>query len=57
MDVKICEKQSCESEEIASFTAVLDHRGRITVPSSVRKRLRVGFKSEVEVTTSRRKIE
>lgn len=41
MDVKIWEKEYCDSLESPSFTAILDDRGRITIPASVRKELRI----------------
>jgi bifunctional DNA-binding transcriptional regulator/antitoxin component of YhaV-PrlF toxin-antitoxin module len=32
-----------------SFTAILDERGRISIPASVRKKLRIDFKDLVDV--------
>ena len=37
MDVKI------PDEDSVSFIAVLDDRGRITIPASVRRKLRISF--------------
>jgi AbrB family looped-hinge helix DNA binding protein len=44
VDVKIWGKEFCDS---ASFTAVLDDRGRITIPASLRKKLKLSFGSSV----------
>ncbi len=43
MNVKIWIK-----EDFASFTAVTDHRGRITIPASVRRHLSIRFGSAIE---------
>jgi bifunctional DNA-binding transcriptional regulator/antitoxin component of YhaV-PrlF toxin-antitoxin module len=48
VNVKTWKKEYCEDcPDFLSFTAVLDDRGRITIPSSVRKRLVLDFKSVV----------
>jgi bifunctional DNA-binding transcriptional regulator/antitoxin component of YhaV-PrlF toxin-antitoxin module len=44
VDVKIKAKEFCDR---VSFTAVLDDRGRITIPASARKKLRISFSSVV----------
>jgi bifunctional DNA-binding transcriptional regulator/antitoxin component of YhaV-PrlF toxin-antitoxin module len=44
VDVKIKAKEFYDS---VSFTAVLDDRGRITIPASARKKLRLSFCSIV----------
>ena len=48
MDVKIWEKY--EHIDSLSFTSISDHRGRITIPASVRKKLKIKPKSIVSVT-------
>ena len=47
MDVKTWKKEFYEIPDSLSFTAVLDDRGRITIPASVRKRLRIRLSSKV----------
>jgi bifunctional DNA-binding transcriptional regulator/antitoxin component of YhaV-PrlF toxin-antitoxin module len=44
VDVKIKAK---EFSDTVSFTAFVDDRGRITIPASIRKKLRVSFCSTV----------
>jgi len=41
VDVKIWEKEYYEHVDSLSFTAVSDGRGRITIPVSVRKKLKI----------------
>lgn len=47
MDVKTWKKSCRKYPDSISFTAVVDHRGRITIPSSVRKWLKISFSSKV----------
>jgi bifunctional DNA-binding transcriptional regulator/antitoxin component of YhaV-PrlF toxin-antitoxin module len=47
VDVKIWEKEFCDK---ISFTATLDDRGRITIPASLKRKLRVSFGSKVQAT-------
>ena len=48
MDVKTWKKEYYEDcPDSISFTALLDDRGRITIPASIRKRLRMRFCSKV----------
>ena len=58
MNVKIWKKYE-DCQDSASFTAVIDDRGRITIPASVRKRLKIDFKSIIiaKVKSLKRKIE
>jgi bifunctional DNA-binding transcriptional regulator/antitoxin component of YhaV-PrlF toxin-antitoxin module len=45
VDVKISEREfSC------SFTAFVDERGRLTIPASLRRKLRISFSSKVLAT-------
>ncbi len=57
MDVKIWEKY--KQIDSFSFTSIPDYRGRITIPASVRKKLRIKPKSVVSVTIKslKRRIE
>jgi len=57
VDVKTSEYEDCP--DFVSFTAVLDDRGRISVPASVRERLRLEFKSIIiaKVKSLKRRIE
>ncbi len=45
MDVKIWDKY--EQIESLSFTSISDHRGRITIPASIRKKLKIRGDSRV----------
>ena len=56
MDVKTSDYEDCP--DFVSFTAVLDDRGRISVPASVRKRLGLDFKSVIiaKVKSLKRRI-
>jgi AbrB family looped-hinge helix DNA binding protein len=54
VDVKICEKEYCDSLESSSFTAILDDRGRITIPASIRKEL--GIRTGSPILTRIEKI-
>jgi AbrB family looped-hinge helix DNA binding protein len=56
VDVKTWKKESCECIDSVSFTAVLDDRGRITIPASVRKKLRIKPRSIIPVTVKALKI-
>ena len=49
MDVKTWEKEFYEIPDFLSFTALLDDRGRITIPASVRKKLKIKSFSVVPV--------
>lgn len=46
MDVKIREHVD---SDFVSFTAVIDERGRITIPSSIRRKLRASFGSVIHI--------
>ena len=50
MNEKIWKKEYRDRVDSLSFTAVLDDRGRITIPASVRKKLKIKPKSIVSVT-------
>jgi AbrB family looped-hinge helix DNA binding protein len=56
VDAKICECEDCPDS--VSFTAVLDDRGRISIPASVRKRLGIDFGSVIvtKVKSLKRRI-
>lgn len=58
MDVKIWRKDK-DCQDSASFTAIIDERGRITIPASVRRKLKIDFKSIIiaKVKSLKRKIE
>ena len=47
MDVKTWKKEFYEHVDSLSFTSVPDHRGRITIPVSVRKKLKIRADSMV----------
>jgi AbrB family looped-hinge helix DNA binding protein len=49
VDVKTWEKEFYEIPDFLSFTALLDDRGRITIPASVRKKLKIKSFSVVPV--------
>jgi len=59
VDVKTWEKEYYEHVDYLSFTSISDHRGRITIPASVRKKLKIKPKSFISVTIKslKRKIE
>lgn len=48
MGVKTWEEYEDCSDSF-SFTAILDDRGRVSIPASVRKKLRIDFKDLVDV--------
>ena len=48
MDVKIWEKY--KQIDSLSFTSIPDHRGRITIPALIRKKLKIKPKSIISVT-------
>ena len=51
MDVKTWKKEYYEDcPDFLSFTAVLDDRGRISIPASIRRKLRISFCSKVLTT-------
>jgi len=50
VDIKIWEKQYYERVDSLSFTSLPDHRGRITIPASVRKKLKIKPKHIISVT-------
>ncbi len=56
MDVKIWKKEFYEIPDFLSFTALLDDRGRVTIPASVRKKLKIKPFSIVSVTVKALKI-
>jgi AbrB family looped-hinge helix DNA binding protein len=56
VDVKTWEKEFYEIPDFLSFTALLDDRGRITIPASVRKKLKIKSFSVVPVTVKALKI-
>jgi AbrB family looped-hinge helix DNA binding protein len=56
VDVKTWEKEFYECLDSHSFTAILDDRGRITIPASVRKKLKIKSFSVVPVTVKALKI-
>lgn len=41
MNEKIWKKHFCDQADPISFTAISDDRGRITIPASVRKKMRI----------------
>ena len=48
MDVKTWKKEYYEDcPDSFSFTALLDDRGRITIPASIRRKLRIRFCSKI----------
>ncbi len=56
MNVKTWEKGFYEIPDFLSFTALLDDRGRITIPAFVRKKLKIKSFSVVPVTVKALKI-
>jgi bifunctional DNA-binding transcriptional regulator/antitoxin component of YhaV-PrlF toxin-antitoxin module len=56
VDVKTWEKEFYEIPDSLSFTALLDDRGRVTIPVSVRKKLKIKPFSVVPVTVKSLKI-
>ena len=46
MDVKIWDKEFEQTESL-SFTSISDHRGRITIPVSIRKKLKIRGDSRI----------
>jgi hypothetical protein len=54
VDVKIKAKEFLDRD---SFTAVMDDRGRITIPASVRRKLRVRFSSKILCVIKTLKLE
>ena len=56
MDVKTWKKEFYEIPDFLSFTALLDDRGRVTIPASVRKKLKIKPFSVVPVTVKALKI-
>jgi AbrB family looped-hinge helix DNA binding protein len=56
VDVKTWEKEFCKEPDFISFTAVLDDRGRITIPASVRKKLKIDYCSIISVIVKSLKI-
>ncbi len=57
MNVKTWKKEYYDCPDFLSFTAVLDDRGRITIPSSVRKKLKIDSFVDVTVKSLKRRIE
>ena len=49
MDVKTWEELCEDYPDSFSFTAILDDRGRVSIPASVRKKLKIYFKDLVDV--------
>jgi AbrB family looped-hinge helix DNA binding protein len=56
VDVKTWEKEFYEIPDSLSFTAFLDERGRITIPASVRRKLKFKSYSAVSVIVKALKI-
>jgi len=56
VDVKTWEKEFYKVPDSLSFTALLDDRGRVTIPASVRKKLKIKSYSIVPVTVKALKI-
>jgi bifunctional DNA-binding transcriptional regulator/antitoxin component of YhaV-PrlF toxin-antitoxin module len=59
VDVKTWKKEYYEDcPDFLSFTAILDDRGRISIPASVRKKLELDFRSVVitKVKSLKRRI-
>jgi len=56
VDVKTWEKEFYEIPDSLSFTALLDDRGRVTIPVSVREKLKIKPFSVVPVTVKSLKI-
>jgi bifunctional DNA-binding transcriptional regulator/antitoxin component of YhaV-PrlF toxin-antitoxin module len=56
VDVKIRKDEDCPDS--FSFTAVLDDRGRISIPASVRKKLKIDYGSVIitKVKSLKRRI-
>ena len=46
-----------DTQDLFSFTAILDDRGRIVVPASIRKRLRIKFGSLIFTVIDPEKIQ
>jgi len=57
VNVKTWKKEYYDCPDSFSFTAVLDDRGRITIPSSVRKKLKIDSFVDVTVKSLKRRIE
>lgn len=59
MDVKIWKKEYYDCVDSLSFTSMPDDRGRITIPASLRKKLKIKPESVISVTIKslKRKIE
>lgn len=56
MDGKIWKKEYYDCVDSLSFTAILDDRGRITIPASVRKKLKIKSDSIISVIIKSLKI-
>ena len=51
MTVKIWERESLQPvKDPVSFTAILDDKGRIVIPATAKKRLKVSYGSKVSVS-------
>jgi AbrB family looped-hinge helix DNA binding protein len=56
VDGKIWKKEYYDCVDPLSFTAILDDRGRITIPASVRKKLKIKSDSIISVIIKSLKI-
>jgi len=56
VDVKTWKKEYYDCIDSLSFTAILDDRGRIIIPASVRKKLKIRADSLVSVIIKSLKI-
>jgi AbrB family looped-hinge helix DNA binding protein len=56
VDKKIWKKEYYDCVDTLSFTAILDDRGRITIPASVRKKLKIRSDSIMSVIIKSLKI-
>jgi AbrB family looped-hinge helix DNA binding protein len=56
VDGKIWKKEYYDCVDSLSFTAILDDRGRITIPASVRKKLKIKSDSIISVIIKSLKI-
>jgi AbrB family looped-hinge helix DNA binding protein len=56
VDGKIWKKEYYDCVDSLSFTAILDDRGRITIPASVRKKLKIKSDSIISIIIKSLKI-
>jgi len=56
VDVKTWEKLYEDCPDSLSFTAILDDRGRVTIPASARKKLKIKYSYPISVIIKSLKI-